>query len=352
MLVKEFIIYFASFFISTFLLNAQGNKHRVLLSERIYFRSASAQVDVSYQATLQKISKMQAEAPNIYIWIHAHTDSIGAVDYNENLSAERAQNVEIALREIGANSLKMEIRHYGPYNPTGDNSTEKGRAENRRVNIYVVEPVDSSRLGTWAVLQGRLIDAKTQQPVSGELHITSLSGKDTISTDSQGYYFYKATDFNNTEIRAYVKGYFFVSKICKPIFQDTLITDFQLERAIIGGKMMLNDLYFQMGTATLTPSSQAALESVFIFLNLNETLKIEVGGHVNKPNEPPLEKNTASFQLSENRAKSVYDYLISQGIAAERISYKGYGNWEMIQPNAETEIQQQLNRRVEIKIME
>ena len=116
--------------------------------------------------------------------------------------------------------------------------------------------------------------------------------------------------------------------------------------------MMLNDLYFQMGTANLTPSSQVALEGLFTFLNLNETLKIEIGGHVNKPNEPPLAKNTASFQLSENRAKSVYDYLISQGIAAERISYKGYGNWEMINPNAETEIQQQLNRRVEIKIME
>ena len=221
MLVKEFIICVALFLISTILVNAQGNKHRVLLSERIYFNSASAQVDASYQATLQKITKTQAAAPNRYIWIHAHTDSIGAVDYNENLSAERAQNVEIALEKIGADSLKMEIRHYGPYNPTGDNSTEKGRAENRRVAVYVIEPVDSSRIGAWAVLRGRLIDAKTQKPIVGQLHITSLSGKDTISTDSQGYYFYKSMDFNATEVRAYVKGYFFVSKVCKPIFQDT-----------------------------------------------------------------------------------------------------------------------------------
>jgi outer membrane protein OmpA-like peptidoglycan-associated protein len=352
MLVKEFITCAALFFILAIQLKAQGSKHRVLLSERIYFISGSAQVDNNYQTTLQKINKMQGEAPNRYIWIHAYTDSIGSIDYNENLSALRARNIEIALERIGVDTLKMDIRHYGPYNPTADNSTEKGRAENRRVAVYIVEPIDSNRIGSWAILRGQLVDAKTKKPAIGQLHITSLSGKDTISTDSQGYYFYRATDFNPTEVRAYVKGYFFVSKVCKPIFQDSLTTDFQLERAILGGKMMLNDLYFQMGTATLMPSSKAALEGLLTFLQLNETLIIEIGGHVNKPNEPPLAENTASFRLSKSRAEAVYNYLIEQGIAPNRLSYKGYGNWEMIHPDAETELQQQLNRRVEIKIVE
>ncbi len=52
------------------------------------------------------------------------------------------------------------------------------------------------------------------------------------------------------------------------------------------------------------------------------------------------------------RALVVYNYLLRYGISEERISYKGYGNWEMRFPNAQTERQQSANRRVEIKILE
>jgi outer membrane protein OmpA-like peptidoglycan-associated protein len=48
----------------------------------------------------------------------------------------------------------------------------------------------------------------------------------------------------------------------------------------------------------------------------------------------------------------VYDYLLENDIANERISYQGYGNWEMRFPKAISEEQQALNRRVEIRVLE
>ena len=58
-----------------------------------------------------------------------------------------------------------------------------------------------------------------------------------------------------------------------------------------------------------------------------------------------------SFQLSMDRARMVYDYLRSQGIPEHRLTYNGYGNWEMRFPHATTQQQQALNRRVEIRVL-
>jgi len=56
-------------------------------------------------------------------------------------------------------------------------------------------------------------------------------------------------------------------------------------------------------------------------------------------------------RLSEARAKSVYEYLISQGISADRLSYIGYGESRPIDTN-DTEEGRQNNRRVELEILE
>ncbi len=81
-------------------------------------------------------------------------------------------------------------------------------------------------------------------------------------------------------------------------------------------------------------------------------LKIEIAGHVNHPNLPPVSETSWEYKLSVARAKLVHDYLLENGIPQNRIIYKGYGNWEMRFPHARTEEQMALNRRVEIRILE
>lgn len=75
-------------------------------------------------------------------------------------------------------------------------------------------------------------------------------------------------------------------------------------------------------------------------------------GHINVPNQMPVPKITSSYKLSVARAKMVYEYLIHHGIPGSRMSYAGYGNWQMEYPKAVYEEENAANRRVEIKILQ
>ena len=73
---------------------------------------------------------------------------------------------------------------------------------------------------------------------------------------------------------------------------------------------------------------------------------MEIGGHTDS-----VGSDSYNQKLSEQRAKAVCDYLISQGVDKARLSYKGYGESEPIATN-ETEAGRQRNRRVELKILQ
>jgi outer membrane protein OmpA-like peptidoglycan-associated protein len=81
------------------------------------------------------------------------------------------------------------------------------------------------------------------------------------------------------------------------------------------------------------------------FLKNNSDVSVEVGGHTNNN---PTDKY--ANELSTNRAKSVADWLIAQGIPSNRVQYKGYGKTQPIMPNTNAEGRRK-NQRVEIKIL-
>lgn len=115
-----------------------------------------------------------------------------------------------------------------------------------------------------------------------------------------------------------------------------------------GDKINLENLLFYPNKSMFLEESYAELNELFLLLDKQKHLAISIKGHVNGPNH----KNSAEFQLlSENRAKAVYDYLIKKGIPASRLTFSGYGNTQMIFPNAQNEEEMKKNRRVEILIL-
>ncbi|MFM7023896.1 MAG: OmpA family protein [Flavobacteriales bacterium] len=147
---------------------------------------------------------------------------------------------------------------------------------------------------------------------------------------------------------------------CDTVIIDTRITDdilaLQRERKLKwyqkkykkGDKLILNNILFQANSTQLIPRSRAELSSLVYLLKNNPNLKIEVHGHVNAPKEKNSDYN---LQLSEGRAKAIYDYLIKNGIDPSRLGYKGFGNTQMLFPNAKSELEMKFNRRVEILIV-
>ena len=77
--------------------------------------------------------------PTIKIQIEGHTDSDGAADYNESLSARRAMTVHDYLANDGISEDRMSVRGYGETQPIADNTTAAGKAQNRRVVLQITE---------------------------------------------------------------------------------------------------------------------------------------------------------------------------------------------------------------------
>lgn len=335
------------------ILKGQEQQYLLLHSDAIYFKSGSHKVNTEYTNLLKKIAKVINENEEARIWIQAHTDSLGSYVSNQKLSDRRAASVYEALAKLGVDSAQLRIDSHGEYMPFISNGTVRGRALNRRVTIEVVKPrvVKPKEVYTCTV-RGKVVDASNQKPVSTLLRVYTSMGADSVTTDEEGNYVYEIGVDRILEIRAYAEGYFFVAKDLKPTNDRDIEVNFSLEPAVTGGKMALNDLYFQGGTPLLMPSSKKALESVLEFMQFNADLKIEIGGHINKPNQAPVPESSSSFKLSESRAAVVYYYLIEHGIDENRLEFKGYGNSEMLYPRASTFVQEQLNRRVELKVVD
>ncbi len=120
---------------------------------------------------------------------------------------------------------------------------------------------------------------------------------------------------------------------------------FERNKLKAGDIIRLEKVYFEANKYDLKPESVNSLKDLLTFLQNNADVYVEVGGHTN--NNP-----TEQFanDLSMNRAKSVTDWLVSQGIDAERLQYKGYGKKNPIQQNTTPE-GRRANQRVEIKIL-
>ena len=126
---------------------------------------------------------------------------------------------------------------------------------------------------------------------------------------------------------------------------EQIIRDFGLEKVEVGATVVLENIFFETGKATLMPESYTQLEQVLKFLNSNPTVRMEISGHTD--NTGSLRVNT---RLSQDRAQSVVDYLEEHGIDPDRLDAMGYAFSQPIASN-DTPEGRASNRRVEFKIL-
>ncbi|MES2559243.1 MAG: OmpA family protein [Bacteroidota bacterium] len=110
--------------------------------------------------------------------------------------------------------------------------------------------------------------------------------------------------------------------------------------------IVLANVLFKNNTTELLPKSNHALNDLVKKLQGNKTMTIEVIGHTD-----PIGDHKKNQELSEGRAKAVVEYLVSKGIAINRLSYKGLGSTKPLATN-NTEEGRTKNRRVEFRIIE
>ena len=116
----------------------EGNDLLLRMPAGITFAFDSYQVQPQFQATLNEVAQTLQAYPSTIIDVLGHTDSVGSDAYNQQLSQQRAQAVANYLIQRGVQPARIATRGYGESMPIADNSTEAGRAANRRVEIKVV----------------------------------------------------------------------------------------------------------------------------------------------------------------------------------------------------------------------
>lgn len=191
----------------------------------LYFNSNESSLSEKSNFLLDSLSQFINKNTVNLISISGYTDSTGAENENKTLSEKRAASVAQYLISKGILKTKIETEGFGSSSPVGDNSTEQGKALNRRAEISV------------QIIQKKNANMPAPPPPAVE---------------------------ENKE--------------------DVLETP-KLE---VGSTLVLKNIKFEGGTAELLMESKPALESLLKTMNDNPTMEIEIGGHVCCADDMPL----------------------------------------------------------------
>ena len=119
--------------------------------------------------------------------------------------------------------------------------------------------------------------------------------------------------------------------------------------AEVGKAISVNPIYFDLGKWNIRPDAAIELDKVVNVMNENPTMEIELGSHTDSRGS-----DKANLALSDKRAKSSAAYIMTKGIARERIKGKGYGESKLLNDCGNNsnckEEEHQLNRRTEFII--
>ena len=110
---------------------------KVTFDSGILFALNKADLNAASKANLAKFASQMADMPETDITIYGHTDNTGSDAVNERLSKQRAQSVLDYLKSCGISEGRMTSEGMSYHMPVASNETAEGRAQNRRVEVYI-----------------------------------------------------------------------------------------------------------------------------------------------------------------------------------------------------------------------
>lgn len=243
---------------------------------------------------------------NKIVAIHGFTDEDGTTGFNDTLAQRRVGFIFNSIKD------KIRIREDFKTRSFGEIFRQsKNKAENRRVVIYYILEKDLPR-------ENEILGIK-KEPVVEEPKPEIEYPEKVVFENPNG---------TKSEFKLDRE---FMKKVSK---------------AKAGEKLTIENLNFIINTFAVVPESRGKLFELLLVLQSNPELKIEIQGHLCCM---PVDRT----DLSTQRAKAVYNFLIAHDIYRARLSYKGFGSTKPIYPIPEKdEKERAANRRVEILIVE
>jgi len=220
------------------------------------------------------------------------------------------------------------------------------------LDIYSFKLPQKARPDYVSYIAGVISNSKTSLPIKATIELIDLDSGEHIlqpeSEDETGEYLLCLPADKSYMLNISKEGYLPYSlhfSLKDESKQKPLTKNIQLTPIELNAEFILKNIFFETDSYELKSESKIELAKLIQFLNKNPSIHLEISGHTD--NQGSKEHNT---KLSKNRAKKVYDYLISNNILEQRLTYKGYGFDKSIETN-KTKEGRANNRRTEFKII-
>jgi outer membrane protein OmpA-like peptidoglycan-associated protein len=194
------------------------------------------------------------------------------------------------------------------------------------------------------ILPGAIVELRSN---TGEVVESTVASQEDAS-----YVFNTALCDSSYVVVGMHKGYLNDEKIANTLNDvdtDALVLDLNLPDQFVSNKVNIKTIYFDFDKFNIRPDAAKELDKVVQVMNEYPNLLIEAGSHTDSRG-----KDAYNQKLSEKRAKSTVDYIVSKGIDVSRITYKGYGETQLVNNCSNgtkcSPEEHQLNRRTEFKI--
>lgn len=220
------------------------------------------------------------------------------------------------------------------------------------LDIYTFQLPEKLQAEKVSYLRGYVRDAITKQPLSANVELSPINGEPTTLTYAKpgtGMFLVPLKTNMKFALTIDKDGYLFYTEFYNmPAIQRDqpieLIID--LEKIELGNSVVLKNIFFDTDKSDIKDESKQELEKLIDFLSENNSIRIEISGHTDNVGD-----SKHNMVLSENRAKSVCDFLTNNGIEKSRLTYKGFGDTQPIKQN-NTDENRAKNRRTEFKIIQ
>jgi outer membrane protein OmpA-like peptidoglycan-associated protein/tetratricopeptide (TPR) repeat protein len=230
---------------------------------------------------------------------------------------------------------------------SSDRLSDKGR------DIFEFELYKEARPTPVSYIKGKVFDSEDKKKLKANFELINLETKEIImnaeSDPTTGEFLVCIPTDSDYALNVSKNNYLFYSDnfslkgihdILNPFLKDVALSPIKP-----GMKIVLKNIFYATDSYELMDKSIVELTKLLEFMNNNQNLKIEISGHTDD-----IGSTDYNHALSNNRAKSVYNYLVEKGISVERLAFIGYGETQPISSN-ETELGKAENRRTEIKII-
>lgn len=301
--------------------------------DEVVFNSGSRLLSDAARSRLDQLAETLLAFPESRVQVRAHTDSQGSALMNQRLSAERSESVVQYLQSRGVHARQLQAVGMGESLPLASNQVAAGRLRNRRVDIVTLPDQDAGDLPDMAPLKaGRRVTllAANEAPETETRRRQAAAAKARpMSRAAAAEPALKAAEPVAVKTRS------------KPPVMPLPQPGFAPGVSISG---VVDGLSFAPGSAELQDDTHESLDDVARTLLENPQVRIVVMAHTDDDGD--AEQN---LQLSRQRAQSVVDYLVEQGVDQGRLDAEGYGELLPLVQNV-TDKDRATNRRVEIRI--